>query len=156
MASQRVLGVTIVLDPMPCTACLGDSLPNVIVPLPTPSYRPVLEPNLTALVDSASHVVTFTFSVTNRDSVPHVLEFRSSMEYDFVVSRSNLGPRVWSWSADRAFAQMLTSRTLAVGETVTYRERWTPTVKGTLFATATLATSSPGALAVASTSLTVP
>ncbi|MDB4899120.1 MAG: hypothetical protein JWN53_928 [Gemmatimonadetes bacterium] len=155
MASQAVLGVSVVAIPIPCAACMGDSVAYPIVPIAAPRYgRPVLAPALTAYVDSIGHVVTFTFTVTNRDTVAHVLHFNSSQEYDFVVSSLTAGAPLWTWSANRAFAQLVGSRTLAVGESRVYQEQWTPTAQGLLFATAKLTSSSDPL--VVSTTFTVP
>jgi hypothetical protein len=143
MPTQTVLGVSVVAEAIPCAACVGDSLPYPIVPIPAPRYgRPVLAPTLTVFVDSTTHVVTFTFTVTNRDTVPRVLKFNSAQEYDFVVGSVSSATPIWTWSADRMFAAVMGSRTLAVGETKVYQEHWTATVSGPLLATAKLTSSS--------------
>ena len=68
-------------------------------------------------------VVRFALNVTNASAGPVVLEFPSTQRYDFSVESSG-GETVWTWSADRSFAQMLGADTLAAGATVTYEAEW--------------------------------
>jgi hypothetical protein len=69
-------------------------------------------------------VVRFALNVTNAGTTPVVLEFPSSQRYDFAVE-SPSGETVWSWSADRTFAQVLGANTLAAGATAAYEAEWT-------------------------------
>jgi hypothetical protein len=67
--------------------------------------------------------VELVLKVTNRAKQPKVLEFSSSQRYDFEIADSS-GAKVWQWSADRMFAQMLGTERLAPGESREYRERF--------------------------------
>ncbi len=50
-------------------------------------------------------------------------QFADSQRFDFLVARED-GRVVWSWSHDKAFAQVLGSLTLGPGEERRYRGRW--------------------------------
>ena len=67
--------------------------------------------------------VELILKVTNRSKEPKALEFSSSQRYDFEIADSR-GAKVWQWSADRMFAQMLGTERLAPGESREYRERF--------------------------------
>ena len=69
--------------------------------------------------------VHLSLHVTNISTDPVALEFPSSQQYDFVV-RGEDGATVWSWSAARSFAQVLTADTVAPGATRSYTEVWGP------------------------------
>jgi hypothetical protein len=71
---------------------------------------------------AAGEPVTLTLTVTNPRPTPVALAFASSQQYDFEV---RLGERsLWRWSADWAFAQMLTRRVLGPGERWVVFETW--------------------------------
>jgi hypothetical protein len=82
---------------------------------------PGLVPSLNVQVEPGS--VRFTLNVTNASAGPVVLEFPSSQRYDFSVE-STAGETLWTWSADRSFAQVVGADTLAAGATVTYEAEW--------------------------------
>ncbi|MEX2611267.1 MAG: BsuPI-related putative proteinase inhibitor [Gemmatimonadota bacterium] len=67
--------------------------------------------------------VHLTLHVTNLSEHPVALEFPSAQRYDFLVRRED-GESVWSWSATRSFAQVLTVDTLPPGETRRYSADW--------------------------------
>jgi intracellular proteinase inhibitor BsuPI len=50
------------------------------------------------------------------------LRFNSSQQYDFEVLWED--QRLWHWSADRMFAQVLTAETLAPGQRREYEATW--------------------------------
>lgn len=104
-------------------------------PSQPPAAKTMLSSTLTAVV--ASSGVTLTLAVTNGASVPVTLEFSSGKQFDFQVRRPD-GTVVWTWSADKLFTAMLTSRTLAPGETATYGAVWSPVTPGTYAAVGTL------------------
>ena len=97
--------------------------------------------------------VSLTLAVTNTSRAPVTLTFGSSQQFDFTVRRAD-GASVWTWSADRSFLTVITSRTLAAGETVTYSAQWTSAPPGTYVATGSV-TGSPRP-ADASATVTVP
>lgn len=69
--------------------------------------------------------VVLALHVTNTSGEPLEVRFVSGQTHDFAVLDST-GREVWRWSADRMFTQALQTRTIAVGQTVTYEERWSP------------------------------
>jgi len=71
----------------------------------------------------AGEPIELILKVTNRSKEPKALEFSSSQRYDFEIADSR-GAKVWQWSADRMFAQMLGTERLAPGESREYRERF--------------------------------
>ena len=75
-------------------------------------------------VQVEAEAVRFTLNLTNVGAAPLVLEFPSSQRYDFAVEAPS-GETVWTWSADRSFAQMVGADTLAAGATVEYEAVWT-------------------------------
>lgn len=80
-----------------------------------------LAASLEARVSDAA--VQLTLHVTNVSEQPVPLEFSSAQQYDFVVRRES-GETVWSWSAARSFAQVLTSDTVPPGQTRRYTADW--------------------------------
>jgi hypothetical protein len=69
--------------------------------------------------------VRFILHVTNPTTLPVTLEFTSGQRYDFEVLDAN-GTGVWTWSADRMFAQVLGTETIAAGGSVKYEAEWRP------------------------------
>lgn len=78
----------------------------------------------------------FEFTVTNSGADPVDLEFRSGLQADFAVLDD--GAEIWRWSEGKAFTQMLETKTLAPGESVSYSRTWTDPVPGAFTAVATL------------------
>jgi hypothetical protein len=76
-------------------------------------------------VEVAGDTVRMVLHVTNPTNQPVALEFPSGQRYDFAV-RTTAGADVWTWSADKTFAQMLGTETIAPGATLDYTETWTP------------------------------
>ena len=108
-------------------------------PSQPPAAKTMLSSTLAASV--ASSGVTLTLAVTNAASVPVALEFSSGQQFDVTLRRPD-GTVVWTWSADKLFTAMLTSRTLAPGETATYSAVWSPATPGTYAAVGTLTSTS--------------
>lgn len=102
------------------------------------------EPLVTSLqVETSADSVRFSLAVTNATNAPLTLQFPSARRYDFAVLDG--AREVWRWSADRGFAQVLGTETLAPGETRTWSEAWRPdpALRGReLTAVGTLASSS--------------
>ncbi len=67
--------------------------------------------------------IDFTVTVTNTTAAPVTLSFSTGQMFDVVVSSPN-GIMVWQWSRGKLFAQVLTSRTLAAGESITFAAQW--------------------------------
>jgi hypothetical protein len=73
----------------------------------------------------AADSVHFELHVTNVAATPTVLEFATAQRYDFAVATAD-GQRIWRWSEQHAFAQVLGTETLAPGETRRYDAVWRP------------------------------
>jgi hypothetical protein len=67
-------------------------------------------------------LVQLRLEVLNDDGKPVTLPFNSAQRYDFEVLRED--QRIWRWSADRMFAQVLTEETLAPGERRRFEATW--------------------------------
>lgn len=67
--------------------------------------------------------VRFTLQLTNASGSAAVVTFPTAQRYDFVVE-TPAGAEVWRWSADRVFAQVVESDTLAAGATELYEAAW--------------------------------
>lgn len=65
----------------------------------------------------------FTLRVTNIGDEPLRIRFPTSQQFDIVV-RGGEGKPLWSWSADRAFLQMVSDRELIPGESTIYEVYW--------------------------------
>ena len=109
-------------------------------PAPTAPGSNMLRATVTATPAGPS-AVTLSLAVTNTSSAPVELSFGSSQQYDFLVRRAD-GVTVWTWSADKMFLAVITARTLAPGETVTWSAQWSPPAAGTYVATG-IVTGSP-------------
>lgn len=142
MASQPVHGAH-VDAPLQCIDC-PPKPPGTTPPMTSP-WRDSLTATLTASVGSD---VTFTFTVKNTRSTPVEMKFNDGQQYDIRVWDAN-DALVWRWAADKGFAQVVTTRTLAPGESVTYVEHWKPASAGSYHAMAYLTSSSHGAVAFA-------
>jgi hypothetical protein len=114
--------------------------PSGMLPPPAPP-RPSLVSSLS--VETEGDTVVLALQVTNPYDAPVEVTFPSGQTYDFSV-RDTGGRVLWTWSADRGFIQAVQTRTLAAGETWTFRERWTPPpgTRGALTAMARLTSSS--------------
>jgi hypothetical protein len=67
--------------------------------------------------------VRLALHVTNATSAPLEFTFPTSQRYDFVVEGLG-GERLWRWSDDRAFTQVVTRAVLEPGETWTMEAVW--------------------------------
>lgn len=148
MSSQPVHGAHVEAA-LQCPNCVNPGQPGTTPPMMSP-WRDSLTATLTASVGSD---VTFTFTVKNTSSSSATLKFNDAQQYDIRVWDANDG-LAWRWGADKGFAQMLTTRTLAAGESVTYVEHWTPKAAGKFHAMAYLTSSTHGA--VGFTNVSVP
>jgi hypothetical protein len=81
---------------------------------------------LTLHTDRASYApgqpVHLRLEVFNDTGEAVHLRFNSSQQYDFEVLWED--QRLWHWSADRMFAQVLTEETLAPGQRQEYEATW--------------------------------
>lgn len=66
--------------------------------------------------------VEFTFTVTNADTEPVDLEFRSGKAADIAVSEDDR--ERWRWSEGKLFTQALQTETLAPGESFLQEGVW--------------------------------
>ena len=76
-------------------------------------------------VEVGADSVKLTLHATNPTRNPIPLEFGSAQRFDFVV-RSAAGAEVWRWSADRAFAQVVSTDTAAADASRRYQAVWRP------------------------------
>lgn len=110
---------------------------------PVAPHRDSLVATLTATVGSD---VTFTFTVKNAMTTSATMRFNDGQEYDIrVVNDRNV--QVWRWGADKAFAQVVGTRTLGPGESVSWVEHWSPPAAGSYRAMAYLTSFSHAAVA---------
>lgn len=65
----------------------------------------------------------FTLRVTNVGDEPLRVRFPTSQQFDIIVQNPE-GTSLWSWSADRAFLQMVCDRELLPGESTVYEVHW--------------------------------
>jgi hypothetical protein len=97
-----------------------------------------LAADLTA--DLTADAVTFAFTVSNADTAPVDLTFRSGMRADVAVSDEDDQDReVWRWSEGRMFTQVVETETLEPDESTTVELRWDDPPPGTYLAEASLA-----------------
>jgi hypothetical protein len=74
--------------------------------------------------------VELTLTLSNRGTEPLVFQFNDGQRYDFVAIREDgtavpTGRQVaWVWSRDKMFIQVLSTLTIAPGESRVYRDRW--------------------------------
>lgn len=92
-------------------------------------------PSLDVKVEGDS--VRMTLHVMSVLDTPLVLEFPSAQRADFSVLRPD-GETVWTWSANRSFAQVTGSETLAAGGTLDFTAAWAPALPGRYEAVARL------------------
>ena len=149
MTSQAIHGVHRTLAGICIDACQAPNPPGLTPPMPVPTFD-TLAATLTASVGSD---VALTFTVKNTRSNTLTIRFNDAQQYDFRVWNDK-GVQLWHWAADKGFAQMLTSRTLAPGESVSWTEHFTPPAPGSYRAMAYLTSSSH--FAVAFTSFSAP
>jgi Leu/Phe-tRNA-protein transferase len=91
-------------------------------------------------VGVAASEVRLALRVTNTSGGVLELTFPTAQRYDFMVETED-GRELWRWSADRAFAQVVTQARLEPGETWAMEATWVPdTGRGTYVATARLMT----------------
>ncbi|HEX6597737.1 MAG TPA: BsuPI-related putative proteinase inhibitor [Gemmatimonadaceae bacterium] len=143
MASQQVHGAHLEFTPT-CYGCVDSTQPGSAPPVTMP-WRDSLSATLTTTVGSD---VTFTFTVTNTRDSTATVKFNDSQQFDIRVWDAN-DALVWRWGADQAFAQLVTTRALAPGESATYVAHWKPASAGSYHAMAYLTSSSHGAVAFA-------
>ena len=75
--------------------------------------------------------VKMTLAVTNTTQKPITLNFSSGQKYDFEIKRGKgeAGVTVWKWSQGMMFTQMLSSRKLEPGKSLTFTETYKPGAK---------------------------
>jgi len=100
-------------------------------------YRAMsLEGTLETAGGDAGDAVLFVFTVANAGDETVELEFMDACTAEFVLVAD--GEEVWRFTDGRAFAQVLSSDTLAPGESVTYEAEWTDPQPGVYTAIAEL------------------
>lgn len=149
MTSQLVHGTHVQLTGLCIDSCSIPNPPGTTPPI-SPPWRDSLAASLAVSVGSD---VTFSFTVKNTRSTSTDVHFNDGQQFDIRVWNDN-NVLVWRWGAYKAFPQMVGTRTLAAGESVTWVEHWTLPARGSYRAAAYLTSSSHGAMA--STTLTVP
>lgn len=101
-----------------CAACAGGRAPAREARAPS-------ELASSLQVEVGREVVRLVLHVTNTSDRPVTLHFPTAQVYDFAIRLPD-GATLWRWSEGRAFAQVLTDRTLAPGETWTEAAAWHP------------------------------
>ena len=101
------------------------------------------------LAVTVNSVVTLALTISNPSDAPLDITFGSGQQFDFTITDATLA-LVWQWSAGMAFAQFLSTHTVAAHASLVYTAQWMPTVKGTLHATGQLVGVSHHATASAS------
>lgn len=105
------------------------------------SEQPMTTTGIEARVDvTTSPTVTFMLELTNRSGKMMELQFPSAQTHDFAVLDES-GKRVWQWSAERMFTQVISTATLSKNAQLTFTEEWRDAKPGayTLVATTTSA-----------------
>ena len=103
-----------------------DAAKTATAATPVKKQKPdTLHPVAAALAVRAQDGVRFALTVTTRGAKNVELMFPSGQTHDFVVLDA-AGKEAWRWSESRMFTQAMQSRMLAVGESTTYEESWTP------------------------------
>lgn len=98
--------------------------------LPVRSHEnPVREPVTVTLTTSKNSYrlgepVQMTITVCNRSSRTVTLHFHTYQLFDAVAYSGQTGREVWRWSADKVFAQALTTREVAPGCSWTIPLEW--------------------------------
>ncbi|MGE5559716.1 MAG: BsuPI-related putative proteinase inhibitor [Chloroflexota bacterium] len=64
-----------------------------------------------------------TLRVTNVGDEPLRIRFPTSQQFDITIRNAD-GTRLWCWSADRSFLQMVSDRELIPGESTVYEVYW--------------------------------
>ena len=102
----------------------------------------------------AGEPVELILRLTNRSAEAKTLDFSSSQRYDFKIEDSGGAASVWTWSADRMFAQMMGTERLGPGESREYREEFSGTLPpGKYQATGVVTASGPALQATTSFSV---
>ena len=65
--------------------------------------------------------IPLALHVVNATTEPLVLEFTSSQRYNLWIAPAD-GEPIWTWAADKLFAQMMGQETIAPGDTMEFRE----------------------------------
>jgi len=90
-------------------------------PTPTPTGPVAVEVTTDKDAYRQGEPVTMTLTLTIYE--PMTLYFRTSQRHDFVVSTAR-GERVWLWSGDQAFLQVLDELSLEPGDQLSYSDVW--------------------------------
>lgn len=120
------------LVPLLCVSALafacGPRSRTADVPL-TAMTADTTEAGLAASLDiRTGDEVEFALRVTNAEQKRVELAFPSGQTHEIVVL-DPAGREVWRWSEGRMFTQAVQTKLLGAGETTTYAERWTPTLR---------------------------
>ena len=95
-----------------------------------------LEGSLETATDGDRDAVMFVFTVTNTGDERVELQFSDACTADFALEDD--GDEIWRFSEGRMFAQVLSSETLAPGESTVYEAEWSDPAPGEYTATAEL------------------
>ena len=124
MATRSVLGV----------ALTATTTTPPVPPITLPPRAP-LPSTLGIKVDS---LVTLTLTVSNPASTPVAVLFGSALHADFTIYDASTSDRVWQWSADRMFMQVVSADTVPAKGQLVFTAQWQPPKKGTFTAVGTL------------------
>ena len=67
--------------------------------------------------------VSFSLKAINTSKKPQALEFSSAQRFDISIA-NEAGAQVWSWAANKRFAESLGKLSLAPGESKTFEAAW--------------------------------
>lgn len=75
-------------------------------------------------VYSPGEPISITLTVFNCTEDAITLNFTSAQRYDFVVKKKE--KKIWQWSSDKLFAQLIGEEKLKTGDTLIYEETYRP------------------------------
>ena len=147
MAAQAVHGTYHQIRITPCDPSCYSPVDSLSVPpvLVRPSNE--LPATLSASVNGD---VTLTFTVKNPSAEPVKVVYPSSQKYNLWATDSTTGKSVWTWSADKLFAQGVVEETVPAGGSLIFVEKWTPPKSGLYLVRAALTSTSHRSEAYAS------
>ena len=147
MGTQTVHGTYRRITINPCEPSCYPPVDSLSVPPVVVRPSNQLPATLSATVNGD---VTLTFTVKNSSATPVKVVYPSSQKYNLWATDSTTGKSVWTWSADKLFAQGVVEETVPAGGSLKFVEKWTPPKSGLYLVRAALASTSHRSEAYAS------
>ena len=114
---------TLSLGALALLACAGqDGSPPPAVQTTVSDTTLAVSLSTDRAVYTRGEAITITLVVRNTGTAPQTLEFSSGQRYDFAIEDARAP--VWRWSASKAFIQVLGEESIAAGDSLVYRERF--------------------------------